>query len=99
MVVLSVAWGFFQMDIKILNNLEANFKHIGSSERGNYAHTYCGKFYQDKIAIKCIHLRNESTRHKAVKEWFLLKVASAAEIGPKVKPYFGFDILMFKECI
>lgn len=28
-----------------------------------------------------------------------MKVASMARVGPKLKPYFGFDIIMFEECI
>jgi hypothetical protein len=32
-------------------------------------------------------------------EWFLLKIASIAEIGPHVGTYFGFDLLMYEDCI
>jgi serine/threonine protein kinase len=29
----------------------------------------------------------------------VLKIASAVEIGPKLEPYFGFDLLMFPNCV
>ena len=46
--------------------------------------------------MKCIANHYEGKRQEAIKEWFLLKIASAAEIGPQIKGCFGFDILMFK---
>ena len=51
--------------------------------------------------MKCLSIRpgKKSTRYKAVKEWFLMKLSSLAGIGPKVEDYFGFDILMFDGCI
>jgi serine/threonine protein kinase len=38
-------------------------------------------------------------RQEAIKEWFILKMASTLEAGPKVEAYFGFDLLMFSDCV
>jgi hypothetical protein len=56
-------------------------------------------YRKEKIAIKCLPIRGKTTRHRAIKEWFILKVASKLEVGPKVMPYFGFDILMYSDCV
>ena len=98
-VILSAEWGLFSIDIRILNIMELNFKHQGTIVKGAHANTYSGLFEENNITIKCIPVRSECTRHAAIKEWFLLKIASAAEIGPKISNHFGFDILMFEGCI
>lgn len=40
-----------------------------------------------------------NTRYHAIKEWLLLKIASIAEIGPQVETFFGFDLLMYQDCV
>jgi len=34
------------------------------------------------------------SREWAIKEWFLLRIASALKVGPHVEPYIGFDLIM-----
>ena len=52
-----------------------------------------------EFALKCLQAKSDESRVKAIKEWFILKLSSALKIGPKVEPYFGFDIVMYSECI
>ena len=84
------------MEAKVLNIKESNHKHLGYKNKGVHARIYCGKYLNKSIAIKCINVRSEKTRNLALKEWFIAKLASATEIGPKLESYFGFDLLMFE---
>lgn len=34
----------------------------------------------------------------AIKEFFLLKVSAALKVGPEVKPYQGFDVIVYQNC-
>lgn len=49
--------------------------------------------------MKCIPLRNKNFRLRVLKEWFLMKICSIFEVGPHLEPYFGYDLLIFDECI
>lgn len=60
---------------------------------------YCGDFNKKSFVIKCIPVVSKNSRCSAIKEWFLMKVASVIGVGPQILDYFGFDILMFSECI
>jgi serine/threonine protein kinase len=66
---------------------------------GSHGTIYFRELSQQKFAIKCIPSQHYSCRNNAIKEYFLTKVASFAGIGPKVESYFGFDILIFADCI
>ena len=94
-VVLLAEWGHFSMKIKILNVREINYRHIDKAGKGVHASIYNGSFSQQRLSMKCIANHYEGKRQEAIKEWFLLKIASAAEIGPQIEGCFGFDILMF----
>lgn len=94
-VIVRIQWGHFQIEAKILNIRETNTQHGVSTASGEYGSIYEGCFIQNHIAIKCIPIKSKSTRFNAIKEWFLLKIASAAQFGPKLLTCFGFDILMY----
>lgn len=98
-VVLHVRWGYFSMDISVLNQLHPNHKHGTEFSQGGFASIYVGTILKEKIAIKCIKVTSGIYRKRAVKEWFLAKIASAAEIGPKVMSSMGFDVLMYSDCV
>ena len=87
------------MEVKILNFKESNLNPFRISDKGAHAVIYSGLFQNKKIAIKRIAVRSKKARSRAIKEWFILRVASAAGIGPYLEPYLGFDILMFNDCI
>ena len=98
-MVLRAEWGFFVIDIKIHNSEEYNHWHADILSSGSFACARGGIFKKHKIILKCIPIRYKGSRHWAIKEWFLLKIASGLEIGPKIEKSFGFDILMFSECL
>jgi hypothetical protein len=39
------------------------------------------------------------TMGKAIKELFLLKIASCLKTGPCVRNYLGFDLLLYRDCM
>ena len=49
--------------------------------------------------MKCIPVKSDKTRRRAIEEYFLLRVASALDCAPKIDKVFGFDMLMYQECI
>ena len=65
------------MKIKILNIKIINYRHLDSAGNGAHAHIYNGIFGGSKLSMKCIANVAEGTRYEAIKEWFLLKIASA----------------------
>ena len=87
------------MEIKILNSSSFNPYHKGAVSDGKNGVTYSGIFEKQSMTIKCLPVKSSEARHRAIEEWFILKIASALEVGPKVESYFGFDILMFETCI
>lgn len=34
-----------------------------------------------------------------LKEWFILRIISTAQVGLKLEPYFAFDLLMYEDCM
>ena len=34
-----------------------------------------------------------------MKEYAFLKIAAVLEVGPQIMPIFGFDLLVFEDCI
>jgi len=44
--------------------------------------------------MKCIKMADDLSRQYAIKEWFLLKIASLLKVGPAMKQYIGFDLVM-----
>ena len=95
-MILTLKWGQYSMEAKVLNIKESNYKHLGYKNKGVNAQIYCGKYLNKEITIKCIKIRSEKTRNLAIREWFIARIASANEIGPKIESYFGFDLLMFE---
>ena len=87
------------MRIKILNNKECNTKHEKPIGTGGHADVYKGIYDDKEIVLKCIPIRSEITRRRAIQEYFLLRVASALDCAPKIDRVFGFDMLMYQECI
>lgn len=52
--------------------------------------------------IKCLtfpHVPFEDQLAMAIKEYCLLKIASILGVGPKLKNLFGFDLVVYDECI
>ena len=51
--------------------------------------------------MKCMETKHKQVnrRAKAIKEWFIMKICSILKVGPQIEPYFGFDILMYSECV
>ena len=98
-LILLAEWGSFSMKIKILNIQGANTKHICEHGRGAYGSIYRGNYNGEIFIVKCLPLQFKDSRFRAVKEWFLMKLAFLTGTGPKLHPYFGFDILMFSECV
>lgn len=98
-VVVRAEYGFFETKIKILNIKGHNCKHGPTYLRGGFGNIYRGLFMNKGMALKCLPVRSKSTRHHAIKEWLLLKIASIAEIGPQMEPLFGFDLLMYEDCV
>ena len=98
-IVITAEWGYYSIDIKILNIQGENTKHNREMDCGMFGSIYKGKFNKEEFIIKCLPLQYKDSRFRAIKEWFIMKIASIAGVGPKLEPYFGFDILMFSECI
>lgn len=99
MAVLNLQWGSFGMDITLLNIAGHNCKHPAAHGSGAFASVYVGWFLKRLVAVKCIPIRSDSTRFRALKELFLMKIASALEVGPKLDPVCGFDILFYESCV
>jgi serine/threonine protein kinase len=88
------------MDISILHINEDNYRHKQDHlGEGAYSNVYDGVFLNRILILKSFLIKTKGTRNQAIKEWFLLKIVSALEIGPKMEPYFGFDILMYRDCV
>lgn len=52
--------------------------------------------------IKCTTFKPKDfldTLIVVVKEYSFLKIAAALEVGPQITPIFGFDLLVFEDCI
>lgn len=40
-----------------------------------------------------------STFRNAISEFFILKIASALQVGPFIHSPFGFDLIIYRNCI
>ena len=87
------------MRIKILNIQECNTKHEKVLGKGGYANIYKGFYDGKEIVLKCVPVKSEKTRRRTIEEYFLLRVASALGCAPRIDKIFGFDMLMYQECI
>ena len=76
-VFLTAQWGYFKMYIKVLNIKGSNLRHQNPIGEGAYACIYSGIYEQNKLIIKCNSKLSTKTRRRVIKEWFLLRVASA----------------------
>jgi hypothetical protein len=81
---LVVHYGKFKKMIKILNIRGENTKHGNTICEGANAGIYGGYFLKKTLAMKCIPIIDEKSRIRAIKEWFLLKIASTVEVAPKM---------------
>lgn len=66
------------MDIIVLNIADCNFRHGVDKIKGGFSNIYLGEFLNERIAMKCTPVTSKSSRREAIKEWFLLKIASIA---------------------
>ena len=67
------------MEMKILNFNESQFRFMksGLKNHGMYAFTFNGVFDEKKITLKRATYKSVATRQRTIKEWFILKIASA----------------------
>ena len=98
-MILRAEWGYFKINIKILNVNEENRKHGRFICEGSFGSIYQGELLGKIFVMKCLPVQSALSRYKAIKEWFLMKLSAVAGIGPSVESYFGFDILMFSKFI
>ena len=58
--------------------------------------------FEDKHAIKSIKFDHETKAwaiKKAIEEYSLYLIASNLKIGPKITRLFGFDLIVYENCI
>jgi len=64
---------------------------------------YKHSFLKNSFAIKCTSFKDQTekalTTRRAIREWFLLRIASALKCGPALDNYLGFDIFIFNNCV
>lgn len=54
------------------------------------------------LALKCISFKEENFAtvfKNTLAEYFVMKIASILEVGPMIKPPFGFDIIIYRNCL
>jgi len=102
-LLLSAKWGAFSMIISILNVEEESTMHYNEIAKGGYGKIYHHHSQSESFILKCIlykHFKNTiAAKFMAIKEVFLLKIASALRIGPKLKKWAGFDLINRRDCI
>jgi hypothetical protein len=96
-VFFKATWGPFQRNVLVLN-IQEHSKHIGRITEGSMGSVYDGNFRGFRTTLKCIPIRKGSQRNAAIREWFLLSIASALRAGPQLLNITGFHLLMYKDC-
>lgn len=70
---------------------------------GAYGKVYKCRYKGRNIAIKCFKKSDDKLTLKhfssVLTEYCLLKIASALEAGPNMTDIYGFDIMVFEDCI
>ena len=84
-VVLHARWGNLITNIRILNSRETTMKHGKFVSMGGFGTIFEEELFDETFVIKCIRITSLKTRCKAIKEWFLTKIASAVKFGPQIR--------------
>ena len=95
----------FTLQLKALNAMcDSDIHSCGQVSSGTYGTVYRAKFREKFYAVKCIRLDRDSLNYtktltKAIKEFCFLKICSILKLGPKVTNAFGFDLILYENCI
>jgi hypothetical protein len=73
-VVLQGEWGKYVMEINILNIKSSKIYNKHQNE-GAFGYVNKGVFWDHHIAMKYIPIRSPNSIHRAIREWFLLRIA------------------------
>jgi serine/threonine protein kinase len=100
---VTVSYAYFTGTLNILNvdadsSIHANCK----SSSGGYGHIYKITHEGNTYALKCLTYAENNFQtifSNTVMEYFLLKVASILEVGPSMSSPFGFDLVIYRNCI
>jgi hypothetical protein len=88
-----------------LNISAFNFRGKSSTHAFENISTTRASIYKSSslknIVIKCISLKKcfEDELSVVIKEFSLLKIASLLGIGPKMNSIFGFDLVVYDDCV
>jgi len=70
--------------------------------KGGYGNIYQITHQKEYYALKCLPYYDGTLSlaiRSAISEFFILKIASALQIGPYVHSPFGFDLIIYRNCI
>ena len=103
-IKLNLAYGHFTLFILLINIDEIspliNLHLISSGAFGEIYEAYGND--KSKVAIKRIEIKEikfEQTLYSVMRELFLLNIASALGIGPKMRKIYGFDLVIYRNTI
>jgi hypothetical protein len=89
-----------------LNITVFNFRGKSSTHAFENISTTRASIYKNSslknIVIKCISLKSkcfEDELSVVIKEFSLLKIASLLGIGPKMNSIFGFELVVYDDCV
>lgn len=106
-MLLEVHWGKFVQEISVMNSTQQSRLHScrqnNHEAKGRFCHIYFGNI-KNRVhyAVKCVPFDSQSSEKAilmAVKECFLLRIASILRFGPVYPFELGVDLMVYGSCV
>ncbi len=102
-----MSWGYYSLEVKIINSKQKSFFHNCDCLSGSHGKVYVMENEGNHFVVKCMTIakgqedeEDKSDRKiRALKEYFIARIASAVAVGPHIKNYLGFDLFFYQNCI
>ncbi len=105
LVEVRLKWGFYELKANILNLIGESTFHSNPSSDGNNSKVYHVREDFKDFSVKCCQTYASSAQTKrililkAFREYFVFRIASALEIGPRREESIGFDVVFSEDCV